>query len=224
MRLWPERATAFFFRIELMPIAAPRINPTTRLILWLQFLLAVQWMSGALLAGAFLLLPLLGRRVWARAGKLVWRSRWLLFSLFVIFSWGIAGHPLWDGADSAFAPTHEGIAEAATHLGRLVLVLVAVATFLEAMPLPDLVAALYAALGPLRHLGLDPERSVVRLLLVLRYVESLPRPRDWRTLLDAPLPATSEVVEVDAVPLAWADYALATGVAAALIVLIVRVS
>ncbi len=191
----------------------PTINPTTRLIIWLQFLLAVQYMSGAVLASAFMLLPVLGKKIWRRAGKLIWRSRWLLVSLFAIFSWGIAGHPLWD---SAAAPTQEGIAEASTHLGRLLLVLIAVATFLEAMPLADLVAALHATLKPLRCLKVDPDRSVIRLLLVLRYVESLPRPRDWRTLIAAPVPAQIEMIEVDEAPLRWSDYALTLSVAVTL--------
>ncbi len=195
------------------------MHPTVRLVIWLQFLLAVQYMSGGLLAAFFVLLPALGKRVWRRAAKLVWRSRWLLLSLFAIFAWGIAGEPLWDGG---FAPTREGLAEALTHLGRLLLVLIAVATFLEAMPLPDLVSALHAAMRPLRYLGLDAERSVVRLLLVLRYVEALPRPRDWRSLLDAPQAANEEAIMVNAVPLRAADYALTLGVAVLLLACILR--
>lgn len=179
------------------------VHPTTRLIVWLLLLVAVQCLSGIALAAAFLLLPALGVPVLRRAGHLVWRARWLLVSLLAVFSWGVAGDPLWDGAA---APTHEGLRTALTHLGRLLLVLIAVAAFLEAMPIGDLLAATHTLLKPLRRFGIDPDRGVVRLMLVLRYVETLPRPRDWRNLLDAPAASVSELVEVNHQPLHRADY------------------
>jgi hypothetical protein len=128
--------------------------------------------------------------------------RWLLISLLVIFSWGVSGDPLWDGAA---APTREGVLEALTHLGRLLLVLVAVAAFLDAMPLADLLVATHTLLKPLRRFGIDVDRGVVRLMLVLRYVETLPRPRDWRSLLDAPVSSVSELLELTQPPLRWSD-------------------
>ena len=185
------------------------LHPTTRLLIWLALLVGVQSLNGGALAAAFALLPLAGRRVLRRGGGLAWRARWLLVSLLVILSWGVAGEPLWPGA---LAPTVEGLREALTHFGRLLLVLFAVAAFLEAMPLPDLLAATHVLLGPLRHLGLDPDRGVVRLMLVLRYVETLPRPRDWRALLKAPVTVVSECVEVDDQALQWTDYLVCVGV------------
>ena len=187
-------------------------HPTTRLLVWLALLVAVQALSGATLAIAFAALPFFGWRVLRRGWRLVWRARWLLASLLLILSWGVAGEPLWPGA---LAPTVEGLHEALTHFGRLLLVLFAVAAFLEAMPLPDLLAATHALLAPLRHLGIDPGRGVVRLMLVLRYVETLPRPRDWRALLKAPVTVVSESVEVDDQALRWADYLVFAALVAA---------
>ncbi len=184
-----------------MPLAV--LHPTTRLALWLLMLLAVQFFDGWLLALAFLVLPVLGRAVLQRGGRLVWRARWLLLSLSVIFSWGVAGQPVWDGVG---APSFEGLADAATHLGRLLLVLMAVAALLETMPVADLLTASRSLLAPFRRVGLNGERGVVRLMLVLRYVETLPRPRDWRQLLDAPAVETKETLVVDEFPLRRADY------------------
>ena len=158
------------------------------------------------------MLPLAGRRGLRRGALLAWRARWLLVSLLVILSWGVAGEPLWQGA---LAPTIEGLREALTHFGRLLLVLFIVAAFLEAMPLPELLAATHVLLRPLRHLGVDPERGVVRLMLVLRYVETLPRPRDWRVLLKAPAPVVSERVEIDCQALRWSDGLIGVGLVAA---------
>lgn len=191
------------------------VHPTTRLLVWLVLLIFVQCLSGAALAAAFMLLPLGGSRVLRRGGRLIWRARWLLSSLFIVFSWGVAGEPLWPGPS---APTHEGLREALTHLGRLLLVLMAVAAFLEAMPLADLLAATHVVLKPLRYFGVDPERGVVRLMLVLRYVETLPRPRDWRTLLDAPVSSVSERIEVNRHSLGWTDYLVALSLVGALAV------
>ena len=188
------------------------VHPMTRLLVWLALLVGVQALSGVALAAAFALLPLAGRRGLRRGALLAWRARWLLVSLLVILSWGVAGEPLWQGA---LAPTIEGLREALTHFGRLLLVLFIVAAFLEAMPLPELLAATHVLLRPLRHLGVDPERGVVRLMLVLRYVETLPRPRDWRVLLKAPAPVVSERVEIDCQALRWSDGLIGVGLVAA---------
>jgi energy-coupling factor transporter transmembrane protein EcfT len=185
-----------------MPLPLAALHPATRLCLWLLLLIALQSLDGGGLALAFLALPLLGGAVLRRGGRLAWRARWLLLSLFVIFAWGLPGEPLWDGVG---APSREGLAEALAHLGRLLLVLLAVAALLESMPLPELLAAARRLLAPLRRFGLDGERGVVRLLLVLRYVESLPRPRDWRQLLAVPAVSSSERICFDDRPLRGID-------------------
>ena len=188
------------------------VHPATRLIAWITLLIVVQCLSGYLLALAIAGVPLCGVRIRQRGARLVWRARWLLLSLIVIFAWGVAGDPLWDGA---LAPTVEGCRDALTHAARLLLVLFTVGAFLEAMPLADLLAATHVVLRPARRVGLDADRAVVRLMLVLRYVETLPRPRDWRVLLDAPPVSVCERVEVSDRPLGVADYALATALVVA---------
>lgn len=195
------------------------VHPTTRLILWLLLMLLIQLLDEWILAAAFLLVPLLGGAALQRAGRLIWRTRWLLVSLFVIFPWGVAGEPLWQGIA---APSREGLLAAATQLGRLLLMLITVAAFLERMPLPKLLIATHRMLQPLRRFGLDPDRGVVRLLLVLRYVETLPRPRDWRTLLDVPASSESEVLELEEHPLRWLDHLLLLAVGVALLAFALR--
>ena len=187
-------------------------------MVWLFVLIAVQALSGiALLVGAAVFC-LFGRAVIQRSKKLVWRTRWLLVSLFVILAWGTAGDPLWQ---HGFAPTHEGLHLAWTHSGRLLLVLMAVAAFLETMSLPDLLTATHTVLSPLRRLGFDPDRGVVRLMLALRYAEDLPRPRDWRALLDLPVALECTTVDIHTRPFGWVDVALAVVVVALIGVLIV---
>ena len=178
------------------------VHPATRVVAWLALLISVQCLRGASLALTCLLLPLFGWRALRRGGRLVWRARWLLLSLVVVFAWGTAGEPL---PDFWWAPTLEGLQEALQHLGRMLLVLFFVGGFLEFTPMADLLAAAHVLLHPFRCLGLEPERGVVRLMLVLRYVETLPRPRDWKSLLEAPEAGAIEVVEIDQQAMRWTD-------------------
>ena len=192
------------------------LHPATRLVVWLVLLIAVQLLSGRFLALVCLLAPVLGVRVMRRGGRLMWRARWLLFSLLAVFAWGTAGEALWN---SGWAPTYEGVMEASKHLGRMLLVLMLVATFLEYMPLADLISATHALLLPFRRFGLDTTRGVVRLMLVLRYVETLPRPRDWKVLLDAPDSSTSEIVEIEQREAGWGDVCVMAGLVGGLLFL-----
>ncbi|MCP5248741.1 MAG: hypothetical protein H6942_09465 [Candidatus Accumulibacter sp.] len=178
------------------------MHPTTYLVIWLSMLVASQFLDGYALLTALLLLPLSGAAVRRRWRRLAWAMRWLLLSLFVVLAWGSAGDPAWSGA---MAPTREGLVEASTHLGRLLLALMAVAVLLEWLPVPDLLAATHRLLAPLRRCGIDPDRSVVRLLLVLRYIETTPRPRDWRSLLDVPASDRSECLELVDRRFSWLD-------------------
>ena len=187
-------------------MSAYSIHPTIRLVLWVAAVLFVQALSGVELVFAFVALPVVGGRALRRGGRLIWRARWLVLSLLVVFSWGVSGAPLWS---FSFAPTEEGVLEGATHLGRLLLVLMAVATFLEYVSVEELLSATHVLLKPFRFFGLDPDRGVVRLMLVMRAVESMPRPRDWRVLIAATDAAGGECLEVVAQRFRGADYAIA---------------
>jgi energy-coupling factor transporter transmembrane protein EcfT len=190
--------------MSLSPVFVKKIvvHPATRLSAWLVLLITVQCLSGMKLLVACLIVPLSGERVMRRSARLIWRARWLLVSLLLVFAWGVAGEPLWNGS---LAPTREGIEDAIKHLGRLLLVLTTVAAFLEFMPLADLLAATHALLTPFRHLGVDSDRGVVRLMLVLRYVETPLRLRDWKLLLEIPETDICEMVEIEHPTLRWID-------------------
>lgn len=193
-----------------------RIHPATRLLIWISTLIAVQFIDGAMFIVAFSVVSLCGKRVALRAWRLIWRARWLLASLFVIFAWGVPGKALWN--EGLFSPSYEGIREGARHLARMLLVLITVAAFLEFTPLADLLAATRALLRPFQRLGVNADRGVVRLMLVLRYVETLPRPRDWKILLAMPDVCTSERIEVEQHALNWRDGLAITCLCAAIFV------
>ncbi len=179
------------------------MHPSTRLVVWLLMLLLSQSMDDLLLMAAILLLPLFGRSVLSRCWQLAWGARWVFLSLFVILAWGGIGEAAWDGP---MAPSREGLLDASTHVGRLLLVLMAVAVLREWMTTADLLTGIHRLLAPIRRCGLNPDRGLVRLLLVLNYIEAMPRPRDWRMLLDVPASRNSEVFELVDHPLSSRDY------------------
>ena len=74
-----------------MPVYA--IHPTIRLVLWVALVLFVQALSGVILLLAFVALPVVGGQAFRRSGRLIWRARWLLLSLMLVFAWGVAGTP-----------------------------------------------------------------------------------------------------------------------------------
>jgi hypothetical protein len=166
-------------------------------------LLLSQGMDDRLLMAAILLLPLFGRSVLSRFWQLAWGARWLFLSLFVILAWGGIGEAAWNGP---MAPSREGLLDASAHVGRLLMALMAVAVLREWMSTTDLLTGIHRLLEPMRRCGLDSDRGLVRLLLVLNYIETMPKPRDWRMLLDVPASSNSEVFELVDQPLAVRDY------------------
>ena len=178
------------------------LHPASRLLFWLGFVLFIQGLTGLSLLAAFLPPLLCGPCVLVRGGKLVWRARWLLLSLLLILAWSIPGEPLWL---SAHAPTQEGVQAALTQLARLLLVLLAVAALMESMTQPELLMAAHVLAWPLRRMGVDVDRALVRLILTLRYVETLPHPRDWRTLLAEAEALPAEIIDLWQVPFGRAD-------------------
>ncbi len=179
------------------------MHPSTRLVVWFLMLVLIQNLEGSQLAAALLVLPLCGGPAMRRCWQLAWGARWLFLSLFVILAWGGAGDPAWNGA---MAPSLEGLSDALTHIGRLLLVLMSVTVLRARMPMADLLSGAHRLLGPLRRCGLDADRGLVRLLLVLRYIETMPRARDWRLLLQLPEQSAGEVFELADRPLCRRDY------------------
>ncbi|MDS4016012.1 MAG: hypothetical protein RKP46_16915 [Candidatus Accumulibacter sp.] len=189
------------------PAAGKRagFHPTTLLVVWFSLLLVGQSLAGWHILLTLLLLSACGAGVRQDWKRLAWGSRWLIVSLFAVFAWGEAGEAV---CPSALAPTLEGLSLALTQVGRLLLVLMAVAILRYGMPLADLLRGLHGLLQPIRRWRIDTDRVVVRLILVLRQADQMPPSwRDWRSLL-APHEhvAGGEVIELADKPLSYRDY------------------
>jgi energy-coupling factor transporter transmembrane protein EcfT len=192
------------------------MHPTTRLVVWFSLLIAGQALDGLFILAILLTLPAFGRDVVQHWQRLAWNTRWLILSLFAILSWGGLGEPAWPGP---LAPTREGLDSALLHVARLLLVLMAVAVLRRWLPLPHLLRGIHGVLRPIRRCGVDTDRLLVRLVLVLQQVDTLaPSLRDWRSLLEQGHGAGGEVIELMDSPLSGIDYlsiSLATGLLAA---------
>ena len=154
-------------------------------------ILIVAWMAGVaviqVLSPVWLLVALGGCALaaWqfapARSARLMRRVRYLLIAILVLFAGFTPGEALWAELP-LLSPSREGAMLAAEHAGRLIAVVLCVALLLEGLPVSRLVSGLYALLRPFRLVGMPAERLAVRLMLVLRYVESAPH-TSWESWL-----------------------------------------
>jgi energy-coupling factor transporter transmembrane protein EcfT len=169
------------------------------LIVWLAAVVGVQFVGygglALLVAGALVLAPAAGRR-WL---GYIRRARWLLLTLWLILAYNTPGEA-W--RDQAWAPTYEGIAEANLQAVRLVAMLACLAWLFVRFGRDGMVSGLWGVLQPFRRAGLDVERLVVRLSLVLDNLETMPEQGAWRRILADHALATGgpEVLHLGVVP------------------------
>ncbi len=177
------------------------MHPSCALIVWLAAVLALPALGPAgLLALAVLLSLSAGLCPW---WKLLRRARWLLLTLWLILAYNVPGEAL---ADLSWTPTYEGIAAANLHALRLMVMLGCLAWLFRRLGRDGLISALWGLLSPCRVIGLDTERLVVRLSLVLDQLqtEEAKGQGAWRRMLGAAeLPAEGPSTRYLALP-RWA--------------------
>ena len=158
------------------------MHPSCALVIWLAAVLGAQFVGYAglvlLIAAVLLLTPALVGRWWAY----VWRARWLLLTLWLILAYNTPGEAL---HDLAWAPTYEGMAEANLQAVRLVTMLACLAWLFLRLGHEGMIAGLWGLLQPIRALGFDVERVVVRLSLVLENLQEPPEKGAWKRMLAA---------------------------------------
>jgi hypothetical protein len=138
-------------------------------MLWLLLVVFLQLASLSQVAAAGLLLCLHGRIVVRHWYRLFKRARVLLLTLFLVFAYGLPGSPL-GGVEGL--PGREGVREACLHVLRLIVLLGSLAWLSAPLGCHALMSGLWFLLRPLRYLGMPLDRSVVRLSLVLDYLEN----------------------------------------------------
>jgi hypothetical protein len=155
------------------------LHPSAALLLWFFAVLALQSLASPgllLISGCLLLIPGVVRPWLA----FIRRARWLLLSLWLILAYHTPGEAY---ADISWAPTYEGIAEASMHAWRLILILGCLSWLFARLGREGLLAGLWGLLLPAAWIGLDGERLVVRLSLVLERLQQPPEKGAWRRIL-----------------------------------------
>lgn len=175
------------------------MHPSCALIVWLATVLGVQFVAYggllALVAGALLLAP----AMFGRWRAYVWRARWLLLVLWLILAYNTPGEAV---HDLPWAPTFEGVAEANLQAARLIAMLACLAWLFQRLGHEGMIAGLWGLSQPMRVLGVESERLVVRLALVLENMQEAPEKGAWKRMLAAHLPVADgkEVLHLTLAP------------------------
>lgn len=148
-----------------------KFHPATQIIAWCILVVVLQKLAlGTLLAIASLILLvafILSKR---KFFQLLRRTRWVMFSLLLIYSYSTPGQVLSESL-GMLSPSHEGLTDGMLQLVRLLSALAALAILLDRLDGSRLIAGLYTLFAPLEWLGLSRERLAVRLALTLHYAE-----------------------------------------------------
>lgn len=161
-----------------MSFLEPTVHPLAILSLWFLAICLLPFYSAPALAALAMLL--LGCRSHRRWWRFIWRARWLLLTLWGILAYAMPGRAV---ADLPWLPTWEGVDEAGRQSVRLVLTLGCLAVLMQRLGREALVLAIWRALQPLAAWGVQVERLVVRLSLVLDYADHPVAKGAWRRLL-----------------------------------------
>lgn len=193
-------------------------HPASLLLAWLAFALGLQWLNVFWLIAVAAICVILALVLALRHTRaLLRRSRWLLLSLVILYSFATPGEYL-PGLGGTLGLTQEGIREGAEQVGRLLAMLASLALLHQRLGTPGLLTALYWLSRPL--VGRD--KTVVRLMLVLETVERQ-REISWREWLAPADPETSGLpvrLTLSMPPFHAADGGLSLLVAIVLIVLL----
>ena len=196
-------------------------HPAVQILVWMLLALLaqrLQWFALTVLTAVLFVLAL--RLSAGQLLSLLRRTRWILFSLLLIYACTTPGTALWAQLGPV-SPTREGVLDGLLQLGRLLSVLSGLAILLALLSQAQLISGLYTLAYPLRWLGLSRERIAVRLALTLEYAESTMRDtaNDWRSAIRGAIRPGSgaEHIELRVQPFRVVDILLVLAGAAVLI-------
>jgi energy-coupling factor transport system permease protein len=199
-----------------------RPHPAVLLLLWACVTVVMQALRApALLLASGLLAVLALLFCAARFRVLLRRTRWIMFSLLLIYGYATPGAALWAPAGT-LSPTLEGLFDGLLQLCRLLAALAGLSLVLSMLTQQQLIGGLYTLAYPLRYVGVSRERIAVRLALTLHYAETamLETTRDWRASMARmlqPAAAVQQEVELQALPFTLRDGLLLVAAAALLV-------
>jgi hypothetical protein len=201
---------------------AGMLHPAVLIYIWICLSLAAQILGSTMLMPLVGMLILLALRIsGARFVLLLRRTRWVLFSLFLIYAYATPGAELWPDLGMA-SPVTEGVVDGIVQLLRLLVVLSGLSILLSLVSQLKIIAGLYALARPLGFLGISRERVAVRLALTLSYAESAMQNSagNWRGIIEqlfVPLEISPGYIELQLSPFSVRDGLMVVAVSAALL-------
>ncbi|MES2366687.1 MAG: CbiQ family ECF transporter T component [Pseudomonadota bacterium] len=158
-----------FSRISLIRC---KLHPATAIVLWLFFVVWLEFVQPVMLIVAALgLMPWLRGVTLNQFLRYLRRTRWLLLTLLMIYAYTLPGENI-SAVLGSFSPSVQGLQYGILRLVRLILLLAALSILMIHTPRNDLLLGLFRILCPLQLLGVDAERIAVRLWLTLHYAEA----------------------------------------------------
>jgi energy-coupling factor transporter transmembrane protein EcfT len=151
-----------------------KMHPSLRILALILLAVSVQSLHALALLVIGIILFIIA--LWLHASllrRMLYRSRWLLLTLLLIFAFTTPGEYL-EWWYFNIAPTYEGISLGMLQAGRLVIMLTGLSILLGTTQPDALMAGIFPLLSPLRSIGLSPERFTARLWLTIHYVEQAP--------------------------------------------------
>lgn len=161
------------------------LHPAIQIFYWVLLALLVQHAQGRMLLVGLIILGILASSLCLHQMLgLLRRTRWIFFTLMLIYAYSIPGIAVWPTL-AIFSPTIEGVEEGLMQLGRLLCVLAGLSILLQQLSPTKLVSGLYSLALPLSYFGDLRERFAVRLALTLRYAENAmsETAMDWKSAL-----------------------------------------
>ncbi len=161
------------------------MHPALRLLELVLLAMLVQFLSPTALALVGMLVTGGALRYYGRLFvRTLRRSRWLLITLLLIYSFTTPGEFI-HGWPINFAPTYEGLESGLMQSARLVTMLAGLSILLGSTGQEDLMAGIFVLLHLLRYVGVSAERFTARLWLTLEYVEQAPANGEhWRGMME----------------------------------------
>lgn len=166
-------------------------HPATQILIWITLAISAQALSApGLLVMNVVLFAAAAKLNSRQLFSLIRRTRWILFSLLLIYAYTTPGVALLAEL-GRYSPTLEGLSDGFMQLGRLLSMLSGLAILLSLLSESQFISGIHALAYPLNWCGGSRERVAVRLALTLEYAEPTMRDTaaDWRQAIhDSLLP------------------------------------
>lgn len=190
------------------------LHPATRIFLWVSLIIGQSYLLGFslyVLAAFLFLFMLTPLGVFAR--RILWRSRFLLATLLIVYPWTTPGVYVFDFMGGG-SPTYEGSRLAGQQLLHTGVVLVGLGWAQGGLSMNKRLESMLFWVMPLHYLGVPIERLVVRLALTLQLLEIAPQHTSWSgwrsawqaVLTTQSLSSSGQEIIVEIAPLHRIDY------------------